>query len=222
MIRTKLAIVDDHELFAYGMKSLLEPYEQIEIIGVAHSGVDFLNQLKGMENLPDVVLMDLKMPEMDGIETMERLQKEYPSIKVIILSMHEDNQFILHLIKMGANGYLLKNSTITEVVLAIDRVMTANYYYNDFLMRVMREGLLNANPARVSLDNMHGLTSREFEVLDLICKQFTTEEIGDKLFLSKRTVEGYRNRLLEKTNTKNTAGLIMFCINKGIINSGDY
>lgn len=148
MIRTKLAIVDDHELFAYGMKSLLEPYEQIEIIAVAHSGVDFLNQLKGLENLPDVVLMDLKMPEMDGIETMERLQKEYPSIKVIILSMHEDNQFILHLIKMGANGYLLKNSTIAEVVLAIDRVRTANYYYNDFLMRVMREGLLNANPAK--------------------------------------------------------------------------
>lgn len=218
----KLAIVDDHELFATGMKSLLEPYDHLTVTLIAYNGKDFLNQLKNKNVIPDIVLLDLKMPEMDGIETLSKIKNDFPEMKAIILSMHEDHQFILHLIKLGANGYLLKNSTIAEVVDAVNQVHSANYYYNDFLVRVMRDGLLNADKYKSPANNQSDLTERELEVLDLICQQYTTEEIGEKLFLSKRTIEGYRNKLLEKTNTKNTAGLIVHCINKGIINSGKY
>jgi DNA-binding NarL/FixJ family response regulator len=170
------------------------------------------------------VLLDLKMPKMDGIETLELLRRDFPTIKCIILSMHEDEQFVLHLIKMGANGYLIKDSKVLEVKEAIDVVMEKDYYYNDFLLKIMRKGLTNNTKSqkKPKLSNSEELTEREIEVLDLICQQYTTQEIGEKLFLSKRTIEGYRKKLLEKTNTKNTAGLIVTCINRGIIEPKRY
>ncbi|MCG8576661.1 MAG: response regulator transcription factor [Flavobacteriales bacterium] len=224
MKAVKLAIVDDHDLFARGMKSLLEPFNYIETVITASNGLDFIEQLKTTTTLPDIVLLDLKMPKMDGIETLEHLRRDFPTIKCIILSMHEDEQFVLHLIKMGANGYLIKDSKVLEVKEAIDVVMEKDYYYNDFLLKIMRKGLTNNTKSqkKPKLSNSEELTEREIEVLDLICQQYTTQEIGEKLFLSKRTIEGYRKKLLEKTNTKNTAGLIVTCINRGIIEPKRY
>jgi DNA-binding NarL/FixJ family response regulator len=159
---------------------------------------------------------------MDGIKTLEALKKSYLDIKTIILSMHEDEQFVLHLIESGANGYLLKNATVAKVIEAINSVTETDFYFDEFINTTMRKGLVNKKRVKVILDDQFDLSEREIEILDLICKQFTTSEIGEKLFLSARTIEGYRKNLLLKMGVRNTAGLIVYCTKKGIIQLDNY
>ena len=213
--RIKVIIADDHALFRKGMISIIQGFESIEVVGEAGDGSELLIRIGECD--PDVVLLDLKMPEMDGMEANRLIQKQFPHVKVIVLSMYDDDKFIIHLIEMGANGYLLKNAEPEEVEEALIAVMETGFYFNNHVSRVMLKGLINKQKAKPKFDETADFTQREMQVLQLICKEHTNAEIATKLFLSTRTIDGYRNKLLVKTGAKNTAGIVMYAVKHGLV-----
>lgn len=219
----KIAMADDETLFRKGVAGLLETEENISLLFEAENGNVLLQKLKAYENeLPDIVLMDLKMPELNGVESTREIRKQYPKIKIIALSSYYSKSFILNMIDAGVAAYLAKDSSQKEFVETINQVYNKGYYYNDEVMKLISENLLQGNKTTVksTFDNLY-LTRKEKEVLTLICAQYTTQEIADKLFISPRTVDGHRNNLLQKTNCKNTAGLVIFAIQNSIVDIDD-
>ncbi|GAB2789493.1 two-component system response regulator DegU [Rhabdobacter roseus] len=215
----KLAIADDHELFRKGFISMLSNVPDFEFVLEAANGQELLDKMPGHQ--PDIVLMDLQMPVMDGMQATEVLFEQYPTIKVIVVSMYDEDRFIIHMLEKGVHGYLLKDTTPDEVEKAIRRVADEGFYYSDFVSRVMHRKMVNRLPA-----NKHpffpnatnvGLSNREQEVLQLLCDGLSTSEISDKLFISSRTVEGHRLRILEKTGTKNTAAAVAYAYKNHLI-----
>lgn len=203
----KIIIADDHNLFRNGLKTLLEAYLDNCEIREASDGKDFFNVLATFE--PDIVFMDIDMPQVDGITATKRANQEHESIKIIALSMYGDEIYYYKMIDAGAKGFLLKNSDISEVIEAIETVMRGeNYFSKELLLNIVR----NLRNSRLSNGNGVDLTEREMEVLELICHGFSNQEIGEKLFLSKRTVDKHRANILEKTQSKNTAHLVMNAI----------
>ena len=165
----KVMIADDHALFRKGMVSIVRDFEGIEIIGEAGNGKELLNIMEISE--PDVVLLDLKMPEMDGKEANKAIQKNFPNVKVVVLSMYDDDKFIIHLIEMGANGYLHKNAEPEEVEEAIFAVKENGFYFNNHVIKVMLKGLINKKKIKPNFNDLVELTAREMQVLRLICKE---------------------------------------------------
>lgn len=210
MEKIKLGLTDDHLLFRRGLASILATYEQIQVVLQTSSGPELLEQLLHTEL--DVVLLDLEMPEMNGIQTAEALREQYPDLKILILSMYDDDHFIQHLMEVGANGYLLKDAEPDEVVQAVVAAAKNGFYFSERVSKVVLQGLANKKKVKPIFRNQVRLTKRELQVLQLICEEQTNNEIGEQLFLSPRTIEGYRNRLLEKTGVRNTAGLVVFAI----------
>jgi DNA-binding NarL/FixJ family response regulator len=211
----RVTIADDHALFRKGMISIIRDFPGIEVIEEAHNGIDLLEKIE--INRPDVILLDLKMPEMDGMEANKIIQKQFPEVRIIVLSMYDDDKFIIHLIELGANGYLLKNAEPTEVENAIHAVMDTGFYFNNHVSKVMLKGLISKQKTKPTFENKVEFTARELEVLQLICKEHTNVEIANKLYLSTRTVDGYRNKLLMKTGAKNTAGIVMYAAKHGLV-----
>lgn len=208
-----ISLVDDQQLFRNGLGSLIRSQAGFTLVTEAENGKDFLEQIEAGSIMPDVALIDMNMPQMNGVELNEVLQKKYPSIKVIILSVYDQERFIGKMIEAGACGYLTKNCEIEELVTAINAVYKTGFYFNQVTLQAMRKtsqfkpgGLKNLNNIDIEL------TSREEEILKLLCKEYTTSEIGEKLFISPRTVEGHRNNLLMKTGCRNIAGLVIFAI----------
>lgn len=210
MGKIKLGLTDDHLLFRRGLASILATYEQIQLVLQTSSGPELLEQLQHTEL--DVVLLDLEMPEMNGIQTAEALREQYPDLKILILSMYDDDHFIQHLMEVGANGYLLKDAEPDEVVQAVVATAKNGFHFSERVSKVVLQGLANKKKVKPIFRNQIRLTKRELQVLQLICEEQTNNEIGEQLFLSPRTIEGYRNRLLEKTGVRNTAGLVVFAI----------
>lgn len=209
----KIAIADDHALFREGLKGILAASAYFEVICDVGSGDELLT---AMEDQPaDVVLLDLKMPGMDGIKVAELLKKQIPAMKIIILTMHHQEDFILHMLNLGVNAYLLKDTSSSELKTAILATHQRDYYFDDRVSKVMLKGLKKKHLHKPSLDNAIRLTPREEEVLELICQEYTTPEIAEKLFVSHRTVESHRKNLLEKLSAKNTAGLVIKAIMNG-------
>ncbi|MEM6343154.1 MAG: response regulator transcription factor [Bacteroidota bacterium] len=211
----KIALVDDHKLFRKGMKALLEEIEGLEVIFEAANGQELLDNMA--EQQAEIILLDLEMPVMDGVTVLPKIQSGYPEAKVLILSMHQDDQFIVHLLEQGAHGYLLKDTELEELEDALESVKENGFYFNDRTSRAMLSRLTRRQKIKPTFGHVEPLSERETEVLKLICEEFTTAEIADKLFLSPRTIEGYRNRLLEKTGAKNTAGLVVFAARQGYL-----
>ncbi|HEY0977654.1 MAG TPA: response regulator transcription factor [Flavobacteriales bacterium] len=210
----RIALADDTNLFRKGMAMLLRELEGIEVALECANGKDLL---KAITVVPvDIVLLDLEMPVMDGIETMERMRTDHPEVKVLVLSMHGEEKFIVHLMELGANGYLLKTAEASEVENAIRSVAESGYYFSDMVSRVMLQGLVKKNKVRPYFNVVDPLSEREIEVLKLICAEKTTPEIAEQLFLSPRTVEGHRNNILLKTGARNVAGLVVFAMTNGI------
>jgi DNA-binding NarL/FixJ family response regulator len=213
---TNICIADDQLLFRKGMTALVNGFNHMRVILEAENGKDLLEKIQSIEEPVHVVLLDLSMPKMNGLETMQQLHHIFPAIKVIVLSVHADDKFITRMLELGANGYLVKNAQPAEVEQAINTVVANDFYLNDQTLAAMRKGI-QSGKQKVSLDVADTLTNREKEILKLICKEYTTSEIAAQLFISERTVEGHRNNLLLKTGTRNTAGLVVFAIKNNVV-----
>lgn len=217
----RVMLIDDHQLFRVGLMSLLKGYKEIEVIGDAENGQVLLKKLKNLKQLPDVVLLDLNMPVMNGIDTTKKLKEKFPSIKIIILTMQDEEEFIVHLINEGANSYLLKNTDPAEMIEAIITVMEQNQYFNSNTTQVLLKSMRTGSQKKKSptFSNKTELTKREKEILTLICEGLNNNEISEKLFISPRTVEGHRSNLLSKTATKNSAALVAFAVRNNLIDT---
>lgn len=212
----KIGIVDDHYLFLEGIQSILDTIDNFEVVLAVTSGPSLFNQLEKKQ--VDILLLDLEMEPSNGIDIFHQLHEDHPGIKVIILTMHSEPELISHLMKAGVNGYLLKDTNKAEFEMAINTVYLKGHYFNENVSKAMLEALQTRSMAKKpQLGNHLYLTSREMEVLELIAKEYTTQEIAQKLFLSPKTIEGHRKSLLSKFNVKNTAGLIIKAIEKKII-----
>lgn len=178
------------------------------------NGQELLDGLK--ETKVSIVLLDLEMPVMDGMETMRRLRIEHPTVKVIVLSTHDEEKFITHLMVLGANGYMLKSAEPDEIDLAIRSVAESGFYLSDEVNKVLLHGLVKKKQVSPTFNDIDPLSERELEVLRAICQEQTTAEIAARIFVSPRTVEFQRNNLLLKTGDRNIAGLVVYAMTKGI------
>src|SRR5687767_748814 len=212
MQKIKLLLADDHHLFLEGIRSLLTDEEGIEITAVAHNGIDVLAQLKKIS--VDICILDINMPELNGIETAKEIKKMYPEIKVVILTTHNDKEFIITMLEMGVEGYVMKNATKTELVNAIDKVWKGdNYFAEDVHSVILKDFRDKKNSTKENIV----LTQREKEIVQLLSQQLTNEQVAKKLHISFRTVETHRKNIMQKTKATNLAGLIKFAYEKGII-----
>lgn len=219
MNKIGIFIVDDHQIFLDGIVSLLEGEDFITILGTAHNGKEALEKLKKIDNV-NVVLMDINMPEMDGIETTKQLRQLYPDLKILMLTMHGESRFIKECIEIGAKGYVLKNISKDDLLNAIKHV----HQNKSFLDSVAQEQLINAVSAADDSDDtklydnlVSQITQRELEVLKLIALGLTSQDIANKLFISKNTVETHRKNMLSKFNVNNTAALLKIAYKKNLV-----
>lgn len=210
----RVAIVDDQKLFRGGLKMILAEDDAIEVVFEAGNGKQFLQRL-AFEPI-DVVILDVEMPEMDGIETLKVLHQQYPDTKVIMLTMHDSDRLINHLMQLGASGFLLKDEDPEVVRSAINRVASEGVFFRDYVSRALLKG--SKQRKRNQDDAYHAkLTDRELEVLRLLCEEFTSKEVAEKLFISYRTVEGHRRSMQEKTGARNIVGLVLYAVERGIV-----
>ncbi|RZL48335.1 MAG: response regulator transcription factor [Pedobacter sp.] len=216
-----IAIADDQKLFRKGMVALVGTFDGMSLIFEAGNGIELLELCEHSEIKPDVILLDLSMPEMNGLDALKILKEKHVAIKVIVLTINEAENFILATIQAGANGYLAKNAEPEEVELAIREVFKNDFYFTLPMLEIMRKGLVKKLQP-LAFEKEDHLTPREKEVLQLICKQFSSIEIAEKLFLSNRTVEGHRNNLLQKTSSRNTAGLVLYALKNKLIDLSDF
>ncbi|MDA3865985.1 MAG: response regulator transcription factor [Salinivirgaceae bacterium] len=211
MDKLSIILVDDHQLFREGLKSLLESFDYVEHVREAPNGKEFLQMLK--TTLPDVVFMDIEMPEMDGITATRKAIEAFPQLNVVALSMYGNENYYTQMINAGAKGFILKNSGIQDVENAIQNVMSGNNYFSHEIFQRLIHGLGRKQQKSSSA----GLSTREEEIVFLICKGLSNQEIADKLYLSKRTVDKHRENILHKTQSKNTAGIVMYAVKNGIV-----
>lgn len=209
----KIALVDDHQLFRDGVAALLKDYEELRVVIEAGNGSELLKQLR--QKQPHVVLLDIQMPGEDGIEITKILTEKYPALKIIILSMNNEDVLIFDAIAGGAHGFLPKDKTVEEVVDAIYSVMENGRYYSERVANALALGTRGI--ARSVSYPASRLTAKEVEVLRWICRQKTNKEIASSLGVSTRTVESQRNSILQKTGTRNTAGLVVYALKNKLI-----
>ncbi|PHN02398.1 response regulator [Flavilitoribacter nigricans] len=201
MSKIKIAIVDDHQLFRDGLAGLLLKHEYFELLASLPDGESLLQFLEERES-PDIILLDLTMPGLGGFEVLKRLKKHYKKIRSIVISMHEDGNYIVKCAKAGAYGYLLKNADEDELLTAIHKVYRGERYYNDDISARMFQNL------SLQQSIPEKLTKREIEVLHHLAEGLTTKEMAEKMFISTRTIETHRANMLKKLDVKNTAELI--------------
>ncbi len=211
---TKIIIVDDHKLIREGIAQYLENDPSFSLVGEASEGIEALEFLESNE--VDLVLTDISMPHMDGIDLTKKITEKYPDILVVGLTITNDNNHIKKLMNAGAKGYILKNCSASELKKAINTVVEGNTYYSPEVTETVMNSLMKKKTS-ISVDMP--LTSREKEVLELIVKECSNQEIADKLFIGLRTVDAHKRNLLEKTGAKNIAGLVVYAINNNLVDN---
>jgi len=220
--KIKLALADDELLFRQGLMSIISKETNIDILFDAEDGNHLMQQLREAKQLPGIIITDLKMPKLNGVETTKLIRKEFPDIKIIALTSFFSKPFIINMISIGAVAYLAKNSTPKLMITTINEVADKGFYYDEQVMKFIHDDILNKNDQnKKSSFDINYFTKREKQVLLLICKQFTTNEIAEELFISPRTVDGHRNNLLIKTESKNLAGLVVYAIQNKLVNLGE-
>ena len=212
MTKHKVILVDDHKLFRDGLKLLLNNSGNVDVIAEASNGIEFLQIIESYQDA--IVFMDIEMPEMNGIEATKQVLEKYPDLRIIALTMFGEDEYYYQMIEAGVKGFLLKNTDIDEVLEAIEIVAKGeNCFSKELLYNIVR----NLSHAKRKDYNDPNLSEREIEILQLICEGLSNQEIADRLFISKRTVDKHRSNILDKTGTNNTASLVMYAIKRGII-----
>lgn len=216
-MKIKIVLADDEELFRVGMYHILSADEDIKIVFQAQNGKELIDYLASVKDLPDLIIMDIKMPELNGVEATKAIVSMYPQISIIALTTYNTKPFIRNMIDVGASAYLVKNSPTAEVMQTIKQVYFNGFYYDNHVIEALK-GVKN----RIKIESKtvfdeDFITQREKEILEQICLQKTSQEIAEKLFISKRTVEVHRKNLLDKTGVKNLAGLVIFAIKNNLV-----
>ena len=209
----RIALVDDHSLFRRGMRLLLASHPDFEVVAEAASGEEFLELLPSLR--PDVVFMDYSMPGLNGAQTTERALELMPDMKVVTLSMFGDNIYYTRMVECGAKGFLLKDSEFDEVVAAVQTVYEGGTYFSASLLDSLTSSIRAGRVA--DIDGQDRLSEREIEILVDICRGYSTQEIADRLFISKRTVDKHRASILEKSGCKNSTSLVVYAIKRGLV-----
>ncbi|MBO9586653.1 MAG: response regulator transcription factor [Flavobacterium sp.] len=212
MTKINLLIVDDHTMFLQGIISLLEQEPNIIVVDKAINGLEALNIIQ--KTPIDFIILDISMPEMDGIELSKILKKQYPHIKILIVSTHSNVMIISRLIRIGVNGYLLKNAEKEELLKAINTIASGKNYFAE---EVEEKHFINSSRIEKQVSNLAELSSREKEILVLIAQEYNTAEIAERTFISLNTVNTHRRNLLSKLNAKNTAGLVKYAVENGLV-----
>lgn len=208
----KVFLVDDHKLFRDGLKLLINNSKVATVIGEASDGTEFLNKIEDLQEA--VIFMDIQMPKMNGIEATRQALEKHPDLIIIALTMFGEDEYYYQMIEAGVKGFLLKNTNIDEVLESIETVAKGeNCFSKELLYSIIKNLSQTKNSAYKDSD----LSDREIEILQLICEGLSNQEIGEKLFISKRTVDKHRSNILEKTGSNNTASLVMYSIKNGII-----
>lgn len=211
----KLGVVDDHRLFRKGLISLIEMIgSNYSILFEADNGLE-LQQKIDSENLPDIVLLDVNMPGMDGFASVAWLNEYYPKVKVLIVSMIEKEETIVRMLRLGVKGYLCKDVEPEDLQNALQEVYNKGFYYTDFITGKLVHSLQNTNSNSQKSSDFEILKEREKEFLQFACSELTYSEIADKMFLSPKTIDGYRNNLFEKLNVKNRVGMALHAVKHG-------
>ncbi len=211
----KIGIADDHKIFRKGVILSMRQYTNIRFAFEANNGEELLQMIP--EHMPDIILCDLKMPVKDGIDATKAITKLYPQIRVIVLTMYEDDRFVGHLMDCGAAGYLLKNSEPAEVYKAINDVKRTGFYLSPFVNKILIKKNYSKQKFNPSLATEAVLSDREKEVLTLVAMEFTAAEIAAKVFISARTVEAIKDRLMERFGVKNSVGLIFYAMKNRLL-----
>jgi two-component system invasion response regulator UvrY len=212
-----VAIVDDHILLRNGLANLIRGLETYAVLFEANNGKDFIKQLQP-RFLPDIVLLDINMPEMDGYETALWLKRNYPGIKILALSMYDNETAIIRMLKNGAKGYVLKDIDPTEFRRALDSLVRKGFYYSELISGKLIHAINQLDEPEQPLKSLVSLNDREIEFLKLACTEMTYKEIAEKMYLSARTIDGYRDALFEKLGVKSRVGLVLYAIKNNIVN----
>ncbi|WP_203258773.1 response regulator transcription factor [Hyunsoonleella ulvae] len=206
----KLVVVEDHTLLSQAIASLVNSFEGFQVLYTCKNGKELLTKLKTPTNIPDIILMDVNMPILNGIETTEVVKNEYPQIKVLALSVEENDDTIIKMLKAGAKGYLLKDVEKDILEIALIETIEKGYYHTKDVSDVLVKSLTDDGSDKIQLKE------RELEFIKLVCSELTYREIADKMFLSPKTIDGYRDNLFQKLNAKNRIGLVLYAIKNGI------
>ncbi|NLH33553.1 MAG: response regulator transcription factor [Lentimicrobium sp.] len=212
----KVLLVDDHKIVRDGIISLLQGEENIQIVGQAENGLEAIDKIGKLS--PDLVLLDINMPILNGIECSQQIGKKFPKVKILVLTMLSEHEHIKNMLASGVCGYILKNSGRKELITAINTLMNGENYFSDEVKNVIIKELIRkkTNQGKIS-GEIIPLTPRELDVLRYIIDEHTNQEIAEKLFISIRTVDAHRRNLLEKTGSRNTAGLVKFAIKNNLL-----
>jgi len=217
MANIRVLLVDDHKIVRDGIKLMLEPQPGIDVVAEADSGNKVSSVLQ--DNPVDVIIMDINMPDMSGIEATKLVKDNHPQIKVLALTMSSDDSHIRQMVQAGASGYIMKSAGRDELTRAIHDVMEGKHYFSDQATQSIMMDLVKNKGKPSTAEPIH-ITERELEVLQLIVKENTNQEIAEKLYISPRTVDAHRRNLLQKTGSRNTAGLVKYAFQQGLVNNG--
>ena len=214
----RLALVDDHTLFRKGLVNLIEmARSHCEILFEADNGADLQQKLM-IGNEPDIILMDINMPQMDGFASVQWLNDHFPHIKILVISMIEKEESIVRMLKLGVKGYLSKDVEPEELGEALDAIMNKGFYYTDFITGKLVHALQNDHPAEsTKIAAIQSMNNREKDFLKLACSELTYHEIATQMFLSPKTIDGYRNALFEKLNVKSRVGMALYAVKHGLV-----
>lgn len=210
----RVVIVDDHQMFVDGIKLLIKSMPNIDVVGEGNNGAQVIDVLSRVH--ADIVLMDINMPQMDGLEATKHIVAKYPKCKVLMLTMHNTVNYVETLLKAGAHGYILKNTGVDELQKAIETVVSGEAFYSPEVTSRIMEGLQKKKAIHRETGNV-SLTDREKDVLKLIAQELTTTEIGERLFISHHTVESHRKNLISKLGVRSAAGLVKYAVQMGMV-----
>lgn len=213
-IKYNIILADDHEIFLDSLSALVSPEENLEIIHKAQNGKELLELVK--ENQPDLCIVDMDMPEMNGLQASESLLRIYPDLKILILTMHKEKSLIKKMMSLGIKGYLLKTCDKEEFIFAINQILKDKTYFSDEVIETIVKDDAYENKGSPDLSKIATLSDREKEIIQLLCSGLNNKQIADKLFVSHKTIDNHRTNIMRKIDVHNIVGLIRFCLKHGL------